>query len=167
MAKYTEVFKLHAVKLLKELNEKEIVIVNSVEIKNVRALILELGCSSYSLYGWDKIYNPKEFDGEVKDLEPIDIDIDDFDLFDVERLDKTTGEKYNMDIKKMKRDAIKEFAINQRNMSSLAQALQISNYSSMKLAHMRLAIGNELIKLSGLVDMNKASKKLKQNGDKL
>lgn len=135
MAKYTEVFKLHAVKLLKELNKKGIVEVNSVEIKNVRMLVQELGCSSYSLYGWDKIYNPK----------------DDSDKND------------NMDIKKMKRDAIKEFAINQRNMSGLAQALQISNYSSMKLAHMRLAIGNELIKLSGLVDVNKVSKKLSKN----
>ena len=37
----------------------------------------------------------------------------------------------------------------------------------MVLAQLKLTIGNELIKQSGLVDMKTASRKLKQNGDKL
>lgn len=164
MAKYTEGFKRKAVALLKELNDKGIVIVDGLQISNVRQLCFELDVSSYSIYGWDKIYNPKD-DNSDDELDIEDQILDgDADWFGQEKAikTKTTGE-----INQIKKDAIKEFATNQRSMSTLAQALQIPNYSNMKVAQMRLAIGNELIKLSGLVDMNKAKRQLKKNGDNL
>lgn len=166
MAKYTEGFKAHAVSLLNALKEKGMIVIDSLEIRNVRQLCGELDISSYSLYEWVKVYNPKEDDNETDDELDIEDQIldGDADWFGQEKeiKTKTTGE-----INQIKKDAIKEFATNQRSMSTLAQALQIPNYSNMKVAQMRLAIGNELIKLSGLIDMNKAKRKLKQNGDNL
>lgn len=155
MAKYTEGFKRKAVALLTKLNKNGIVIVDGLQISNVRQLCFELNISTWSIYSWDKIYNPKDLDIDDSDD---DLDIDeqildgDEDWFGQEKK-KSTGNQKEI------------FGI--RYYAWFARNLGVKGYSSMVLAQLKLAIGNELIKQSGLVDMNKASKKLSQNGEGL
>lgn len=148
MAKYTEVFKRKAVALLSELNEKGTIVIDSIEIKNVRELVKFLNVSNYSLYGWNKLYG--EADEFVDNIKNVKIDF--FDDKEVEKF-SAPGEKSDI------------FGI--RYYAWFARNLGVKNYYNMVLAQLKLAIGNELIKQSGLVDVNKASKKLKQNGDNL
>lgn len=56
---------------------------------------------------------------------------------------------------------------NQRYYGWFAGMLGVKYYSNMLVPQLKLTIGNELIKQSELIDMNKASKKLKKNGDNL
>jgi hypothetical protein len=181
MAKYTEQFKSYAVGLLKKLKEKGIIVIDGIEVKNVRQLVHELDISSYSLYGWVKIfsnriectkeswckaYQPISDENEncnllsecadfidIKDELSETTEIDFFDSKDIEVSIVSTGEKKEI------------FGI--RYYSWFARNLSVKGYSSMVLAQLKLAIGNKLIEQSGLIDMNKASKKLKQNGEGL
>jgi len=148
MAKYDMQFKSYAVGLLRKLKKEGIIGVgDGVEVKNVRELVANLGVSSYSIYKWEKeLYGSK--------LEVIDDSDDDFfDDSDIEISIVNTGEKKEV------------FGI--RYYSWFARNLGVKNYSKLVLAQLKLAIGNKLIEQSGLIDMNNASKKLKQNGDNL
>ena len=67
-----------------------------------------------------------------------------------------------------KKSVVKEKEIfNQCYYGWFAGMLGIKGYSNMLVPQLKIAIGNELIKQSGLIDMNKAKKNLKKNGDKL
>ncbi|QYW08103.1 DNA binding protein [Lokiarchaeota virus WyrdV1] len=142
MAKqYSEVFKRNCVQKLTDLKAKGIVRINKVEVKNVRELVKALDISNDSLYKWNKVYfATKSNDNDVSD-----------DFFDSETKPKSEQEISSGEI----------FGI--RYYSWFARNLGVKNYSRMVLVQLKLAIGNELIKQSGLVDMNKASKKLSQN----
>lgn len=168
MATYTEGFKRKAVALLTELNKEGVVIIDGTEIKNVRQLCFHLGISSWSIYNWKETYyfidnipevEIDDFDGlsasEIKDeLSSIETNEDFFDDKDIEVSIQSPSEnkvKFGIDF-----------------WMHVARNLGLKKYRQYKsIAQLKLAIGNELIKQSGLVDMNKASKKLKQNGDKL
>ena len=151
MAKYTEGFKRKAVALLTKLNKKGVVIIDDTEIRNVRQLCFHLGISSWSIYNWDKMYNPKDDNSDDLDIDDdIDDDVDFFDEKEIEVAIQVPGEnkvKFGIDF-----------------WMHVARNLGLKNYRKYKsLEQLKLAIGNELIRDSGLVDMNKASKKLSKN----
>lgn len=156
MAKYTENEKFDILQSYYILMEKGKVEVNKVVVSNIREFVFEVGISSYTLYKWRDSVQVKDLDFDVNNLPEIDIDeqiLDgDADWFGQEKK-KSTGEKNDV------------FGI--RYYAWFARNLGVKGYSSMVLAQLKLAIGNKLIEQSGLIDMNKASRKLKQNGDNL
>lgn len=156
MAKYSEGFKRKAVALLTELNKNGKVIIDDTEIGNVRQLCFHLGISSWSLYNWDKIYNPKEA-GEDEDTD-LDVDSDFFDDKDIEVSIQTLGEKSEE----------KDMTIKLDNTfwMSIARGLGLKHYRTSE-KQLWLMVGMELVKRSGLVDNDKIKRQLKQNGDNL
>lgn len=147
MAKqYSLTFKKNCVQKLNDLKAKGIVVINKVEVKNVRELVKALGVSNDSLYTWAKLYPRAE-------IEKSDISDDFFDEKDIEISTQLPGEKKEI--------------FNQRYLGWMAGILGIKYYSNMLIPQLKVAIGNELIKQSGLVDMKKASKNLKKNGEGL
>ena len=149
MAKYNEQFKINAVGLLRKLKEQGIIVIDSIEIKNVRMLVHELGISSYTIYKWNK-----ELYGEIVEVNDDSDDDSDDDFFDdKESITISTGEKKDI------------FGI--RYYAWFARNLGVKNYSSIVLALLKLAIGNKLIEQSGLIDMKRASGSLKVNGEGL
>ena len=68
--------------------------------------------------------------------------------------------------KKIGQDKKKKEIFNQRYYGWFAGMLGIKGYSNMLVPQLKLTIGNELIRQSGLIDMNKAAVKLKVNGER-
>ena len=153
MAKYTEGFKRKAVEILNKLKEKGTLNIKDyegdvIQVKNVRELVKALGVSSESLYKWVKLFSNEK--SENKD------DSDDF--FEPE-IESQIGKKSVGSGEKV--------IFNQRYYGWFAGMLGIKGYSNMLVPQLKLTIGNELIRQSGLIDMNKASGKLKKNGEGL
>lgn len=141
LAKYELRFKLKAVKLLRTLNEKGIVKVNNTEINNVRELVKTLGCSNDALYTWDKKYPTKKKEGDIEE-EDIEIEIQKIKV-------ELPGEN--------KKDLVK-FGID--FYMHYARNLGIHPYR-ISLKQLKLKIGMELIKQSGLINNNKVREHLR------
>ena len=134
MAKYSLVFKKRCVKLRTELMEKGKVSIDSIEIRNVRELVKVLDISNDSLYTWMEKYSIEKDDEKDDDN---DDDNDDGEL-DVKEL---PGEKIK---------SFDEWELDNTFWMCVARNLGIKNYR-MPEKQLYVAIGNELIKRSGLV----------------
>ena len=129
--KYTENFKQNAVQYLRELKIDGSVNIAGIikPIENVRDLVKSLGISSYTIYKWDK---------------EIDFDIDE------------VKEKKEKKVQGPKTIIEPEISIDSdlfgiRYFSWFAKANGYKGYSRMKLEQLKLKIGMQLIRESGLV----------------
>ena len=141
MAKiYSMDFKLEAYDFFLELKREGSTYPNGVQVKNVRDLITELGISSYTLYKWipqmEALLKQKEKDEPETPYQA----------------NKNVVSHTKQDIKKIEQNAVRNYVFSLRSLGSLASALNISGYSSMSVNNLKLFIGVELIKESGLVD---------------
>jgi len=134
MAKYTLVFKKQCVAYWKQLQEKGIVEIKTkkgiVKANNIRELVKVLEITNSSLYSWlekfgDEAISMKEIEALIPTLE----------------YDETYGESLD--------DTI-TMVLDNSYFMTLARALKVKNYR-MPLKQLYVAIGNELIKRSGLV----------------
>ena len=188
MASYSESFKISAVHEYGVLRSEGVLKVGNIEIKNVRQLCEFLDISTQSLYAWEKKFSGlKPEKNEVFDegeINSLDETYNGEKLYEVDKIDSQESES---DLMKLhlresnkvsekdffipvqdKKNIVKERVIfNQRYLGWMAGMLGIKGYSNMLVPQLKVAIGNELIKQSGLIDTKKASKKLKKNGDNL
>ena len=109
-----------------------------------------------------------ECDGfiEVKDAQESESDLMKLHLGESNEVSKDdffSPEAIKKGTKKTKSTGKKEI-FTQRYYGWFAGMLGIKGYSNMLVPQLKLTIGNELIRQSGLIDMNKASAKLKKNG---
>ena len=142
MAKtYSMDFKLEVYDYFLELKREGITHPNGVQVKNVRDLLTELGISSYTLYKWipqmEALLKQKGKDDEPET--PY-------------QANKNVVSHTKQDIKKIEQNAVRNYVFSLRSLGSLASALNISGYSSMSVNNLKLFVGVELIKESGLVD---------------
>lgn len=182
MASYSEGFKRNAMDYLNELREKGKFQLNNIDITNIRELCVFLDVSSQTLYRWEKSFSilkslKKDISDELsyieriaKARESVDIQESESDLMKLHLGESNENSKQAgtsffvpvIDEKKAKSTGEKVI-FNQRYLGWMAGMLGIKYYSDMLIPQLKLAIGNELIKQSGLIDMNKASEKLSQN----
>jgi len=156
MAKtYSMDFKKEAYDYFLELQREGVSNPNGVQVKNVRDLCTELGISSYTLYKWiPQIQALIEKEGKET------------------KHSKTSkangmGGKYltKQEIKEIEQDAVRKHVLSLRNLGSLASALNVSGYSSMSVENLKLFVGVELIKDSGLIDTIKREHLTNENDD--
>lgn len=127
MAKYSEQFKAEATNSLFLLKSNGMVEIGEVECYNVRELVKELGISSYTLYQW----NGKRIIAEER--EETETEVNNFVV------ESTVIKK---EVKRI------EFGID--FWMHVARNMGLKNYR-MNLNQLKLRIGNELIKSTGLV----------------
>ena len=142
MAKtYSMDFKLEVYDYFLELKREGSTYPNGIQVRNVRDLLTELGISSYTLYKWipqlEALLKQKGKESES------DIPY---------QANKNVVSHTKQDIKKIEQNAVRNYVFSLRSLGSLASALNISGYSSMSVNNLKLFVGVELIKESGLVD---------------
>lgn len=130
--KYSEEFKKNAVALLKEVKEKGFTMYSGTYIENVRDLCKILGISSYTLYKWRDEVKPKKIVNKTEVLENGEVKYDNTHL-----------------TKKVKTNYMR---LGIGFFRDLAGGLGIKNYGNIPIAMLKLLIGKELIKQSGLVE---------------
>lgn len=151
--KHSERFKKACVFYKVVLAREGFVVINDNRVENVRELVKELEIGTASLYDWESKYisnveNQYEKMREEYDMKhtkkgnnghvDLDVDInDDLTDFVIEKAKELmfTTEKI----------------FDQRYCASLGKLLGIKNYGNLNLATLRLKIGLEFIKMSGLV----------------
>ena len=141
---HSEKFKIECVSKLELLQELGTINIKGVQIKNVRELVNFLGISSFSIYKWQKEF---EYNGIVVSNES-DSNLDLFEgvisqsekeaLMPTLEYDDSTDDTITM-------------VLDNTYFMTLARALKVKNYR-MPLKQLYVAIGNELIKRSGLVE---------------
>jgi len=168
--RYSLNFKKSALKYYHDLTAVGEVTVNKTTVTNIRDLCEILEISSYSLYKWEKeisnddddnnegeldtgdsIEIPKPKQNEIKlALEGFEL-IDDFFAGDVDDQLKSIESQINVIVEEKLKSEMRNRALSIRKLASQARDLGIQNYSRMTLAQLKLQIGNELIKSSGLI----------------
>ena len=156
MAKTYEIeFKLEAYDCYLELKREGITHAKGIQVKNVRDLCTELGISSYTLYEW------------IPQIQAL-IEKRSKDTAQPEtphQANKNVVSHTKQDIKKIEQNAVRNYVFSLRSLGSLASALNISGYSSMSVNNLKLFIGVELIKESGLVDTIKREHLINDDDD--
>lgn len=164
MATYTEAFRECAVRFLINLTKEGTVEVDSdIYVNNVRELVAFLGISSYSLYKWQREFGYKGIDVETIETRYTDEEIKSLEEQE-ESWNNPISEIPSIDVDLWESKALKkgktETIIDDGNIimeldntyfMTLARALKVKNYR-MPLKQLYVAIGNELIKRSGLVE---------------
>ena len=154
MAKtYSMDFKLEAYDYFLELQKDGFCYPNGVQVKNVRDLCRELEISSYSLYKW---IPQMEALLEKERNEPKEPEIP-------YQANKNVVSHTKQEIKEIEQNAVRKYVFSLRSLGSLASALNISGYSSMSVENLKLFVGVELIKESGLVDTIKREHLINDN----
>lgn len=156
MAKTYEIaFKLEAYDFYLLLQKDGFCYPNGVQVKNVRDLCTELKISSYSLYTWIpqmKLLLEKESKEAKESKIPY-------------QANKNEVIITKQEIKEIEQNAVRKYVFSLRSLGSLASALNISGYSSMSVENLKLFVGVELIKESGLVDTIKREHLINDNDD--
>jgi len=151
---HSEKFKIECVSKLELLQELGTINIKGVQIKNVRELVNFLGISSFSIYKWQKEF---EYNGIVVSNES-DSNLDLFEgvisQSEKEALMPTLEYDDSIDDSDDTIDDSDDtitMVLDNTYFMTLARALKVKNYR-MPLKQLYVAIGNELIKRSGLVE---------------
>ena len=160
MAKTYEIaFKLEAYDFFLELQRNGFCYPNGVQVKNVRDLCAELKISSYSLYNW---IPQMEALLEKEGKEPKDPKIP----YQANKENGMGGTYYTkQEIKEIEQKAVRVHESSLRALGKLASAFNISGYSSMSVENLKLSVGVELVKDSGLIDTIKKEHLINENDD--
>lgn len=137
MAKYNDEFKANAVKCLVVLKKEGCIEVGSVDCFNVRQLVKELGISSYTLYQWyGKFIVKEEKEGT-----------------------KTETNNFVVETPSIKKE-VERIGFGISFWSFVAKNMGIKGYR-VNLNQLKLKIGMELIKETGLINNNLVREKLR------
>jgi hypothetical protein len=155
---YTRIFKKKAVQLLSNLNQNGFAFFKGNRIENVRDLVDVLGCSSASLYAWDKKFSELDLVGYDESYNHQDHEYPS-ELFqnkekqqEVKRdalkemfKEDTSFEEWNPNVQ-ISEGEDKDDIFGLRFYGWMAKAKGIKGYSRMKLDQLKYELGKELIK---------------------
>lgn len=144
---HSEKFKIECVSKLELLQELGTINIKGVQIKNVRELVNFLGISSFSIYKWQKEF---EYNGIVVSNES-DSNLDLFEGVISQSEKEALMPTLEYDDSIDDSDDTITMVLDNTYFMTLARALKVKNYR-MPLKQLYVAIGNELIKRSGLVE---------------
>ena len=138
MSRYNLEEKENAVISLKEIREKGLTNYNGVILNGVEALIKEIGCSSSTLYEWEKSFDisQKLLEEELEAKHKAKEEVRDTILFDV-----------------ISEGVEKDDIFGIRFWGWFGKIKGIKNYGSLPIAQLKLKIGLILLQESGLIDM--------------
>lgn len=157
-------FKKNAVLLLSNLNEVGFVYFKDKRITNVRELVKELGCSSGSLYAWEKKFSKEELYGYDSEYNEDDHEYPK-ELFQNPIEKQEVQKSVNREIANKKLDVNELIQISERKDSDIfglrfygwmAKAKGIKGYSRMKLNQLKYELGKQLIQESGIANFKLA-----------
>lgn len=150
---YTMDFKKNAVLLLSNLNEVGFVYFKGKRITNVRELVKELGCSSGSLYSWDKKFSEKELYGYDSEYNKEDHEYPK-ELFQNPIEKQEVQKSVNREVKINNASHTDKDIFGLRFYGWMAKAKGIKGYSKMKLDQLKYELGKQLIQESGIAKSN-------------